>query len=105
LLHVPEELVQDDTIVSEETASAMAGGVRKLLEADVGIATTGVAGPEARYGRPPGTVCIAVCSPTGLTARTYRFDGDRPEVIEQAAHAALQLAHAVVCGGDVAESA
>ena len=35
--------------------------MRAVLGADVGIAATGVAGPDEQEGRPPGTVCLAVC--------------------------------------------
>lgn len=47
-------------VVSEEAARAMALGARRVLGADVGIAATGVAGPDRQDGRPPGTVCLAV---------------------------------------------
>jgi nicotinamide-nucleotide amidase len=52
--------VPDGPVVSEEAARAMAVGVRRVLGADVGIAATGVAGPDEQEGRPPGTVCLAV---------------------------------------------
>jgi nicotinamide-nucleotide amidase len=47
-------------VVSEETALAMAAGVRRRLDADVGIGVTGVAGPDPQDGEPPGTVYLAV---------------------------------------------
>ena len=52
--------VPEGPVVSAEAAAAMATGVRDLLGADVGLATTGVAGPEPLEGQPPGTVYLAV---------------------------------------------
>ncbi len=45
---------------ASEAAAAMAAGVRKLLEADVGLATTGVAGPNEQEGQPVGTVYLGL---------------------------------------------
>lgn len=55
LLGVPE-----GPVVTEEAARAMAVGARRVVGADVGIAATGVAGPDEQEGRPPGTVCLAI---------------------------------------------
>ena len=55
LLGVPE-----GPVVSTDAAVAMAHGVRRTLGADVGLAVTGVAGPEEQDGRPAGTVCLAM---------------------------------------------
>ena len=52
--------VPEGPVVSAEAAAAMATGVRDLLGAYVGLATTGVAGPEPLEGQPPGTVYLAV---------------------------------------------
>lgn len=72
--------VADGPVVTEEAAAAMAEGVRRLLGADVGLATTGVAGPEEAEGRPVGTVCMAV-SLDGVThTQTVRLPGDRERI-------------------------
>jgi nicotinamide-nucleotide amidase len=55
LLEVPQ-----GPVVTEAAAVAMADGVRRRLHADVGVAATGVAGPDPQEDRPPGTVCLAV---------------------------------------------
>lgn len=52
--------VPEGPVVSAGTAVAMAAGVRDLLGADVGLGVTGVAGPDALDGEPPGTVHLAV---------------------------------------------
>ncbi|MBI3257016.1 MAG: competence/damage-inducible protein A [Actinobacteria bacterium] len=53
LLEVPQ-----GPVVSEESAAAMASGARKLLDADVGLSVTGVAGPSEQDGQPVGTVWL-----------------------------------------------
>jgi len=52
--------VPEGPVVTEDAARAMATGARHVLGADVGIAATGVAGPDDQEGRAPGTVCLAV---------------------------------------------
>ncbi len=47
-------------VVTEEAAVAMAVGAQRVLSAEVGIAATGVAGPDPQECRPPGTVCLGV---------------------------------------------
>jgi nicotinamide-nucleotide amidase len=48
--------IEAEEVVSEQCAREMADAARRLLDADVGIAVTGVAGPEEQEGRSPGTV-------------------------------------------------
>ncbi|MGQ0805244.1 MAG: competence/damage-inducible protein A [Actinomycetota bacterium] len=48
--------IEAERVVSEECAREMAAAARRLLDADVGISVTGVAGPEEREGQPPGMV-------------------------------------------------
>jgi nicotinamide-nucleotide amidase len=55
LLGVPE-----GPVVTSEAAAAMAAGVQRRLHADIGLAVTGVAGPDEQEGQPPGTVFMAV---------------------------------------------
>ena len=77
--------------VSVETAQAMAEAARHYLEADVGVATTGVAGPEALEGHPPGTVCVAVATPAGCVATELFYARRRQEVKRWATLQALHL--------------
>jgi nicotinamide-nucleotide amidase len=51
--------VAEGPVVTSEAAAAMAAGVRRRLHADVGLAVTGVAGPDEQEGQPPGTVFMA----------------------------------------------
>jgi nicotinamide-nucleotide amidase len=75
LLGVPE-----GPVVSEVAAMAMADGVRRLLGADVGVATTGVAGPSEQEGQPPGTVWLGVALGDEVSAVHVRLPGDRDRV-------------------------
>jgi nicotinamide-nucleotide amidase len=75
LLGVPE-----GPVVTEEAAVAMADGVRKLLGSDIGLATTGVAGPEEAEGQPVGTVCLAVVGEGGRRSVKVQMPGDRERI-------------------------
>jgi PncC family amidohydrolase len=78
--------------VSAPVAGAMASGVRELMEADVAVSVTGLAGPGGdEFGNPVGTVCIGYADKRQRLAKQYRFYGDRDEIREQAVRAALEL--------------
>lgn len=85
-----------DHVVSQEVAEAMARAVRSLLGADVGIATTGVAGPAPLDGQPPGTAWISVSMADRSRSQLLRAEGGRSSVRAAVAEAALQLALAVI---------
>lgn len=67
-------------VVSRDVVEAMATGVRIALRADVGIATTGVAGPEPHEGQPVGVVWIAVSAPELVRSRRLALTGDRETI-------------------------
>ena len=94
LLGVPSSITRDPAVgvVSKDCARAMAEGARRALASDIGVSTTGIAGPGgAEPGKPVGTVCFAVSSPLGTRACTCVFDGSRTEVREAACRHALEL--------------
>lgn len=92
LLDVPSALLEAHGAVSQETAEAMARGVRALARSEVGVAVTGVAGPGGgSAAKPVGTVFMAVTSPGRTRCEAHRFSGDRLAVKAQAAEAALAL--------------
>jgi len=66
--------------VDRDVALQMAHGVRRLLGADLGLATTGVAGPGPADGHPAGTVHIAVVAPWGQRHRELHLSGDRSQI-------------------------
>jgi nicotinamide-nucleotide amidase len=90
LLGVSAELLADVGSVDGGVAAAMAAGARTALGADIGISTTGVAGPEAHDGKPVGTVYIGVATAAGATGFEYLFSGSRAEIRGQACGAALE---------------
>ena len=85
-------------VVSHDAARAMALGVRERLGADVGIATTGVAGPAEQEGHPPGTVFLGLAHPGAVEALCVRLPGDRRRVREYAAISVLNLLRLRVSG-------
>ena len=85
-------------VVSHEAAKAMALGVRERLGADVGIATTGVAGPAEQEGHPPGTVFLGLAHGDHAEALRVRLPGDRNRVREYAVISVLNLLRLRVSG-------
>lgn len=78
-LGVPESLINEHSVVSQEVAIAMAEGARKKFGTTWAIATTGVAGPGPSDGVAAGTVWVAVCGPTNQTVE-LALSGDREAV-------------------------
>ncbi|MFC5724709.1 CinA family protein [Streptomyces gamaensis] len=92
VLGVDAALLAARGAVDADVARQMAGGVRALLGADWGVATTGVAGPEPQDGKAVGTVFVAVAGPDGHTSvRELAQSGDREAVRTASARAALEL--------------
>jgi nicotinamide-nucleotide amidase len=89
-LGVPETLLAQEGAVSSGTAAAMATAVRNLLQADIGVAITGVAGPGAEGPKPAGLTFISVAAPEPTTHR-YQWSGDRWENRRRSVAAALEL--------------
>lgn len=98
LLGVPADLLAAVGPVHRDTARSMARGVAERLGADVGVATTGVAGPDAQDGQPVGTVHVAVTVPDRVVDSAHRFDGDRAMIRRAAVGAALALLLTVLDG-------
>ncbi len=71
-------------VVSEAAAMAMADAVRHRLGADVGLSTTGVAGPTEQEGQPPGTVWLGLALGDKVDAIRIRLPGDRDRVRQMA---------------------
>ncbi|MFT4216390.1 MAG: CinA family protein [Micropruina sp.] len=94
---VDPRVLRKHGVISEQTAVEMVVGVQDLTRADYALAASGVAGPAAQEGHPPGVVWIAVIGPTiGAmkplpTALCFQFEGDREAVREQTVAAALRM--------------
>ena len=80
VLGVPRELLDAVGSVDGEVAAAMAAGARRICGADIGVSTTGVAGPEPHDGKAVGTVFIGLATADGSTSYGYAFEGSRPEI-------------------------
>jgi nicotinamide-nucleotide amidase len=72
--------VPEGPVVTAEAAAAMAVGVRRLLNADVGIATTGVAGPAEQEGQAVGTVYLGLAHGERVESTVVRLPGDRNRI-------------------------
>ncbi len=83
--------VREGRVISEECAVQMAEGVRKLLDTDVGLSVTGVAGPGRQEDQPVGTAWLGVALPTGSEAVHVRLPGDRVRIRQLAAISVLDL--------------
>lgn len=92
MLGVSTETLSEHGAISAETASEMAAGIRRVMNADIGVSVTGNAGPQAAENKPVGLVFIGVSSEGYSAVLKKEFKGDRASVREQAADAAILLA-------------
>jgi nicotinamide-nucleotide amidase len=96
LLGVDARTLADGGAVQPRVAAQMAEGVRRAMAVDgaaseVGVATTGIAGPVSPDGQPVGTVDIGVSLPGGTHTERAVLSGDRDEIRAQAVGLALRL--------------
>lgn len=92
LLGVEEALLERLGAVSAPVAEAMAAGARRVLDADIAVSVTGLAGPGGdEYGNPVGRVYIGYSDENVTVSREYTFSGDRDAVRRQATEEALTL--------------
>ena len=92
LLGVSQETLKEFGAVSEETAQEMAAGARRVLQSDVGVSITGIAGPTGgTEDKPVGLVYIAVDVAGDVAVRKFVFSEDRRYNKEVSAQAALNL--------------
>jgi nicotinamide-nucleotide amidase len=99
LLGVSKETLEGPGMVSEACAVEMARGVRAAFGADIGVATTGVAGPEPLEGHPPGEVWVAVSGSGREETGRFVAPGDRDQVRRWAEQTALDLARRALLEG------
>lgn len=92
LLGVDAALLAAGGPIQSAVAEQMASGVRARLNADIGLATTGVAGPDPQDGHPPGEVCIAIATTEGVRAMHLELGGDRAAIRRETVEAVIGLA-------------
>lgn len=101
LLGVRRQTLTEHGAVSAETAVEMARGVRNALDADIGVSTTGIAGPMgATASKPVGLVHIAVVAPAQELQMHFVAAGDRLQNKERFAEEALRLLERAIVGTD-----
>jgi nicotinamide-nucleotide amidase len=91
VLGVDGELLAQVGAVDADVAEQMASGVRSLMGATYGLATTGVAGPDPADGKPVGMVFVAVVGPGSSRVRALSLSGDRADVRIHSVLAVLAL--------------
>ena len=90
LLGVPAESIARLGVVSSEVAALMAEGARRVLESDLAVSTTGVAGPLGGTPETPvGRVFIGVSGKWGTRVFRETFEGDRDAIRRAAVEASL----------------
>ena len=92
LLDVPEDMLKKYGAVSMEVAKSMAKGVRIKSNVDIGISTTGIAGPTGgSKEKPVGLVFIAVSTERNIVVKKFKFSGDRSQNKKSTCDAALDM--------------
>lgn len=100
-LMVPGSLIAKEGVVSEKVAGAMAEGIRKRFKCDIGLSTTGCAGPLPLPPAPVGQVFIGLADERGSEAKELRLMGTREEIRMKAAQAALGMLWMHLGGGEM----
>jgi nicotinamide-nucleotide amidase len=98
VLGVDAELLAAGGAVQAEVARQMATGVCRVLGSDVGVATTGVAGPDPQDGQTVGTVFVAVAFRGDVVVRELALTGDRSSIRRETVARVLELVAGVVGG-------
>ena len=92
LLGVPDTLIAAHGAVSREVAEAMARGIREAANTDIGLSTTGIAGPTGGTAdKPVGLVWIGFCDGSETLALEFHFGDERIRTKERASQAALEI--------------
>ena len=92
LLGVPQKTIIEYGAVSKQTARAMAVGIRKQANVDIGISTTGIAGPTGgTEEKPVGLVYIGIATVKNVDVQGFVFSKDRLQNKEKTCYKALEL--------------
>jgi len=92
LLGVSQKTITEYGAVSKQTASAMAIGIRKQANVDIGISTTGIAGPTGgTEEKPVGLVYIGIVSEKNIDVQRFVFSKDRLKNKEKTCYKALEM--------------
>ena len=92
LLAIPQELIQEHSVVSKEIVQAMASEAREKFNSNIAIATTGNAGPsKGDSSAEVGTVWIAIATAKEVFSEKFLFGRHRERVVQKAVNKALEL--------------
>ena len=92
LLGVSWDTLNSRGAVSRETVLEMARGARKVLDSDIAVSISGIAGPGGGTSdKPVGTTWVGLVTADGEWAKMFQFSGDREQNKASAADAALQM--------------
>lgn len=91
VLKVDSALITKFTSISEPVAQSMATNVRELMNTDIGIATTGVAGPDKSDGFAPGIVFVAISIGDHKICQKLELVGDRTQIRDQSVNEIFKL--------------
>lgn len=91
VLGVDQGTVDSVGVVSEQCAREMAIGVRDLLKADIGLSTTGVAGPMPQEGKPVGLAYVGVAHGDDVRVKEVNAEGSRWDIRRAVVSAAMDL--------------
>lgn len=92
LLNVTEKTLQEHGAVSKQTAKVMAIGIRERSNVNIGISTTGIAGPTGgTKEKPVGLVYIGIADSKHVNVKKFLFSGNRVQNKESTCNAALEM--------------
>ncbi len=91
VLKVDPALITKFTSISEPVAQSMAANVREIMNTDIGIATTGVAGPDKSDGFAPGIVFVAISIGDHKICQKLELVGDRTQIRDQSVNEIFKL--------------
>jgi nicotinamide-nucleotide amidase len=92
VLGISPDIIKEHSVVSFEVAKQMALAVKKMMNTDYAIATTGNAGPSKGDGNSEiGTVFIAIATPNDLIVEEFNFGQPRVKVIDRAVNKAFEM--------------
>ena len=97
LLNIPKDLITKYGAVSEIVVHSMAKKSLEIVNSDVSIAVTGIAGPTGgSVDKPVGLVWIGIGTKEKIITNKYQFNGNRLEIRQKTTHEALKLANDVI---------
>ena len=97
LLNIPKDLITKYGAVSEKVVHIMAKNSLEIVNSDVSIAVTGIAGPTGgSFDKPVGLVWIGIGTKDKIVTNKYQFNGNRLEIRQKTTQESLKLANDVI---------